>query len=105
MTAEKLTKSQRLDILGELLVEIACGLRNVQQALTDEDYTANTLALVVDVLGRLGWLADQGCVVVRDTYSPVVGDAHDWMLRPELLDRLGKDMAARMRQAMAKNDR
>jgi hypothetical protein len=30
-------------------------------------------------------MADQGCVVVKDIYCLVVGDAHDWMLKPEAL--------------------
>ena len=102
MTTEKLTKSRRLDILSELLSDIACSIRNAQQELADEDCSANRIQLVADVLGRLGWLAGQGCVVANDVFYPVVGDAHAWMLRPALLERIGKNMPARMRGSQAK---
>lgn len=65
-------------------------------ALADEDCSANTVVPVADVLGRLGWLADEDCVFASDELFPVIGAARDGMMRPKLSKRLGIGLAARM---------
>ena len=90
MAKTNLRKSQRLEALGGLLAEIASGIRTAQDALLESEGSGNTVALVVDSLGRLGWMADQGCAVASDEYAPVVGDAHAWLRSPPLQDGIAK---------------
>jgi hypothetical protein len=93
MAKTNLRKSQRLEALGGLLAEIASGIRTAQDALVESEGSGNTVALVVDSLGRLGWMADQGCAVASDEYPPVVGDAHAWLRSPPLQEGLGEHAA------------
>jgi len=80
----------RLEALRELLVEIASGIRNVQEALVESEDLANTSYLVTHTLGRLGWMADQGCVIAGAESPPVVGDVQAWLM----LKGTGLDLAA-----------
>jgi hypothetical protein len=90
MAKTKLRKAQRLEALGGLLAEIASGIRTAQDALLESEGSGNTAALVVDSLGRLGWMADQGCAVASDEYPPIVGDAHAWLRSPPPQEGLAK---------------
>jgi hypothetical protein len=75
----------RLEALGEVLEEIASGIRNAQQVLVETEDLVNTAYLVAHTLGRRGWMADQGCVVAGAELPPAVGDAHAWLLIPKAL--------------------
>jgi hypothetical protein len=88
MSKGKPSKAQRLEALRELLEEIACGIRNAQEGLLESENPGTTVSLVVDTLGRLGWMADQGCVIAGQPAAPVVGGAHAWLRTPEFLARL-----------------
>ncbi|MFG6412714.1 hypothetical protein ACG02S_02260 [Roseateles sp. DC23W] len=84
------SKAQRLEILRELLTEIASGIRDAQQGLLETAATGNSGSLIANSLARLGWMADQGCVVAGDDSPPVVGDAFAWLMCPQLAATTGK---------------
>lgn len=90
MAKTNLHRTQRLEVLCKLLAEIASGIRTAQDALLERQDSGSTVALVIDSLGRLGWMADQGCAVAGDAYAPIVGDAHAWLRSPQLLEDLRK---------------
>ena len=75
-------QDDRLEALRELLAEIANGIRVAQESLSESENMANTAYVVADSLGRLGWLADQGCVVAGEEYPPCLGDARAWLRVP-----------------------
>lgn len=79
---------ERLEALGTVLAEIASGIRCAQEALIESEQSAGTAYLVAQALGRLGWMADQGCVLAGTAFPPVVGDAYAWLLIPPALASL-----------------
>lgn len=80
MAINDLTDAQRLSALHDHLAEIATGLRAAQMALIGSSPNDDTAYLVSSTLGRLGWMADQGCVLAGADEPPVVGDATAWIL-------------------------
>ena len=80
MAIKDFTDAQRLSALHDHLAEIAAGIRAAQMALIGSAEIADTAYLVSSTLGRLGWMADQGCVMAGADVPPVVGDATAWML-------------------------
>ncbi len=88
MVSKNRSKSKRLEALRILLAEVSCGIRNAQQGLLEHEESSNNIYLVADVLGRLGWLVERGCVVAGYESPPVVGSADAWMLSPYLREHL-----------------
>ena len=82
MDSKTSDEDDRLEALRELLAEIANGIRVAQESLSESENLANTAYVVADSLGRLGWLADQGCVVAGEDFPPCLGDARAWLRIP-----------------------
>ena len=82
MTSETSTEAERLESIRELLSEIANGIRIAQESLFESENLANTAYLLTHSLGRLGWLADQGCVVAGEDFPPVLGNERAWFKSP-----------------------
>jgi hypothetical protein len=82
MDSQTPDEDDRLEALRELLAEIANGIRVAQESLSESENLSNTAYVVADSLGRLGWLADQGCVVAGDDFPPCLGDARAWLRIP-----------------------
>jgi len=76
-----LSKGLRLEIIRELLLEVVPGIRTVQDALQGSEETSVSY-MAVAALGRLGWIAEQGCVIAGYEFAPVVGSADAWLLGP-----------------------
>jgi hypothetical protein len=76
----RLSKRQRLEVLSELFAEAASGIRTVQDALQESEEQRNTTYMAVAALGRLGWIAEQGCLIAGYEWTPVVGGPDAWLL-------------------------
>lgn len=78
--ADRLSDAQRIEIICELLAEVVPGIRAIQGALTESEDQSNLVSLAVAALGRLGWIAEQSCVIAGYALAPVVGPADAWLL-------------------------
>jgi hypothetical protein len=76
----RLTETERLETLHQLLGEITSGIRALYRALDDvEEPDFDTIHMALPKLGLLGWMTEQGMGVAGEP-GKIVGSLETWLL-------------------------